>query len=98
MKTISAQKLEEKLNKNESLNLIDVREDEEVAAGKIPGAAHIPLGSLEARIDELDQSKGYVMICRSGGRSGRAAQFLEQNGFDVTNMDGGMLDWNGPTE
>ncbi|MGP4076800.1 rhodanese-like domain-containing protein [Halobacillus sp. K22] len=98
MKTITAQELEAKLNKNESLNLIDVREDEEVAAGKIPGAAHIPLGSLEARTDELDQSKSYVMICRSGGRSGRAAQFLEQNGFDVTNMDGGMLDWNGPTE
>jgi rhodanese-related sulfurtransferase len=47
---------------------------------------------------ELDKSKEYTMVCRSGGRSGRAAQFLEGQGFKVINMTGGMLDWDGKTE
>ncbi|BCB03839.1 rhodanese-like domain-containing protein [Bacillus sp. KH172YL63] len=99
MKQLTAQQVEELLaDKNNSLNIIDVREDEEVATGIIPTAKHIPLGQVEARVNELDQSKEYIMVCRSGGRSGQAASFLESQGFDVINMSGGMMSWTGPTE
>lgn len=95
MKQLTAKEVENTLD---SLNVIDVREADEVASGKIPGAVNIPLGLLEFRMHELDKSKEYTMVCRSGGRSGRAAQFLEGQGFKVINMTGGMLDWDGKTE
>ena len=98
MKEMTAREVEALLNEGKKLNLIDVREVEEVAAGKIPGAVNIPLGLIEARMNELDKSKEYIMVCRSGGRSGRASQFLEINGFNVINMSGGMLSWEGEVE
>lgn len=98
MKEITANELEALLNKGQHLNIIDVREVNEVAAGKIPGAVNIPLGLIEFRMHELDKSKEYIMVCRSGGRSGRATQFLESQGFNVINMTGGMLSWDGKVE
>ncbi|GIN90339.1 hypothetical protein J22TS1_13900 [Siminovitchia terrae] len=95
MKEISAKEVEQKLDQGEKLNIIDVREADEVAAGKIPEAIHIPLGLVELKISELDKSKEYIMVCRSGGRSGRATQFLESHGYKAMNMVGGMLDWEG---
>lgn len=86
------------LNDNKSVNLIDVREVDEVKEGKIPGAIHIPLGLLEARMHELDKQVEYTIVCRSGGRSGKATQFLEYQGYKVINMVGGMLAWEGPIE
>jgi rhodanese-related sulfurtransferase len=97
MKELTTKEVEELL-KNDQPNIIDVREDDEVAAGKIPTAKHIPLGSIESRMNELDKSKEYIMVCRSGGRSGRAAQLLESQGFNVINMSGGMLAWEGEVE
>lgn len=94
MKELSTKEVQELL-KNVEPNIIDVREDDEVAAGMIPDAKHIPLGSIESRMDELDKSKEYIMVCRSGGRSGRAAQILENQGFKVINMTGGMMAWEG---
>nr|WP_256521930.1 rhodanese-like domain-containing protein [Halobacillus sp. A5] len=82
----------------EEVNIIDVRETNEVAAGKIPGALNIPLGLIEPRMNELDKSKEYVLVCRSGGRSSQAAQFLENQGFNVMNMDGGMINYKGKIE
>ena len=79
-------------------HIIDVREIDEVAEGKIPGAIHIPLGLLEFRMQELDKNIEYTLVCRSGGRSGRAAQLLESHGYKVVNMAGGMLAWDGPVE
>lgn len=98
MKTIDSKTVQEKLAKGEDLNLIDVREVEEVQEGKIPGAVNIPLGLIEFRENELDKNKEYIMVCRSGGRSGQATQFLQSKGYDVTNMEGGMLGWEGPVE
>ncbi|PGT81161.1 MULTISPECIES: rhodanese-like domain-containing protein [Bacillaceae] len=97
MKQFKAKEVENMLTQGQSVNIIDVREVEEVEAGKIPGSIHIPLGLLEFRMNELDKSKEYILVCRSGGRSGRAYQFLENQGFNVTNMTGGMLDWEGET-
>ncbi|AMA63324.1 MAG: rhodanese-like domain-containing protein [Kurthia gibsonii] len=98
MKTITTTEVQEKLAAGEELHLIDVREVEEVEAGKIPGIIHIPLGLLEFRMHELDKNTPYIMVCRSGGRSGQATQFLEQQGYDVTNMNGGMMMWGGEVE
>lgn len=95
MKTILPEEVQAKLQSGEILNLIDVREVAEVESGHIPGIKHIPLGLLEFRMHELDKKTPYIMICRSGGRSGQATAFLESQGFDVTNMTGGMLEWTG---
>lgn len=98
MNEITAKELQEKLEKGESLDLIDVREDDEVAEGIIPGAIHIRLSEIPERMNELDKDKHYYMICRSGGRSGRATEFLKEQGYDVTNMSGGMLAWKGDVQ
>ncbi|YAL83393.1 rhodanese-like domain-containing protein [Dermacoccaceae bacterium W4C1] len=74
--------------------LLDVREQDEWDAGHAPGAVHIPLAELPARIGELPETdKELPVICRSGGRSARAVAWLEQQGYDVVNVDGGMRLW-----
>ncbi|MDQ0197983.1 rhodanese-like domain-containing protein [Neobacillus ginsengisoli] len=98
MREMTVKEVETSLKEGKKLNIIDVREVDEVTAGKIPGAVNIPLRLVEFRIHELDKSKEYVMVCRSGGRSGRAKQFLESYGFKVINMAGGMLAWEGEVE
>ena len=98
MKQITAKEVERQLREGQKLNIIDVREEDEVAAGMIPGAVNVPLRTIPVRAMSLDRSKEYVMVCRSGARSLNAAAFLEAEGFKVINMRGGMLDWNGPVE
>jgi rhodanese-related sulfurtransferase len=73
--------------------LLDVREDDEWTAGYAPGARHIPLGQLGARTAEIPQDQVVYVICRSGGRSARAAQALAAAGWDAINVAGGMQDW-----
>ena len=75
--------------------LVDVRQPDEVAAGTLDGATNIPLDQLPVRLDELDPTRRTVVLCRSGGRSTRAAEYLTTAGFaDVINLDGGMLAYN----
>ena len=72
--------------------LVDVREPAEFAQGTLPDAINIPLGELPNRLAELDPTRRVVLLCRSGGRSANAAQFLASSGFgDVVNLQGGML-------
>lgn len=97
MKSITPMELNEKMLAGEQLNIIDVREVEEVKEGHIPNIIHIPLGLLEFKMHELDKNKSYIVVCRSGGRSGQATMFLDSYGYDVTNMVGGMLEWQGKT-
>lgn len=98
MRQITAIEVENQLKAGQRLNIIDVREVSEVAAGKIPGAVHIPLGLLEFRMHELNKSDEYIIVCHSGGRSALASQFLENQGYHVINMNGGMLAWSGEIE
>jgi len=73
--------------------LLDVREDDEWAAGHVPGARHIPLGQLGARAGEVPQDELIYVICRSGHRSGNAAQALAGAGWRAVNVAGGMQQW-----
>ena len=73
--------------------LLDVREPDEWTAGHAPGAKHVPLGELNARVDELPKDRPIVAVCRVGGRSGKAAEALQASGYDVVNLDGGMQAW-----
>lgn len=93
MEKITVQQLIKEMNDGNQLNIIDVREDFEIALGTIPGAKHIPLGDIPNRLEEFDKNKKYYLICRSGGRSGNACAFLSDQGYDVVNIDGGMVDW-----
>lgn len=98
MKHITAAEVQKKLESGEQLYLIDVREADEVAHGKIPGAVHIPLGEIQMRLGELEKDKEYILICHSGGRSAFAGNYLTFQGFNVINMEGGMLAWKGEIE
>ncbi|CAH0172408.1 Thiosulfate sulfurtransferase GlpE [Peribacillus sp. Bi96] len=98
MKEILPNEVHALMKGNTPIHIIDVREVDEVKAGKIPNAMHIPLGLMEFKMQDLDKSKEYIMVCRSGGRSSKAAQLLEEHGYKVMNMMGGMNEWEGPTE
>lgn len=76
--------------------LIDVRTPGEFSEAHIDGATMIDINGadFEAGIAALDKSKSYVVICRSGGRSARASQYMIDHGFQkVTNVEGGMNAW-----
>jgi hydroxyacylglutathione hydrolase len=74
--------------------VIDVRNDSEWAEGHIPSAVHIPLGQLQARIDEVPKDAPLVVQCQLGGRSAIAASILQQSGRkNVTNLTGGYAAW-----
>ena len=76
------------------LRLLDVREPSELVIASIPVDAAIPLGELPERFSELDPNAEWAVLCRSGGRSGNAAQFLREQGFTrVHNVAGGILAW-----
>ena len=75
MKEMTAKELEEKLLRKEAVNIVDVREVEEVAEGKIPEACNIPLRILEFRMHELNKKKEYIIVCRSGAKVQEAFNF-----------------------
>ncbi|MFJ2110397.1 rhodanese-like domain-containing protein [Streptomyces sp. NPDC087850] len=79
--------------------VLDVREDDEWAAGHVEGALHVPMSDFVARFGEVTEAvsegrKAYVM-CRVGGRSAQVTQYLVRQGIDAVNVDGGMLAWDG---
>ena len=73
--------------------LLDVREPQEWDAGHAARAVHLPLGSLEEHLDELEGADRIVVVCRSGGRSAAATQRLVAAGFPAANLVGGMQGW-----
>ena len=72
------------------IQVLDVREQEEYDALHLEGVTLLPLSELLDRYTELDKAQPYYVICRSGKHSARACQFLEEQGYDVTNVQGGM--------
>jgi rhodanese-related sulfurtransferase len=73
--------------------LLDVRQENEWNAGHAPMATLIPLAELADHMDELPRDRLIICACRSGGRSLRAATFLQEQGFDTVNLTGGMMAW-----
>jgi adenylyltransferase/sulfurtransferase len=82
------------LDAKQPLCLLDVREGWERDIAAIPGSVHIPLAEVQARYRELDPAAQVVVMCKAGGRSQMAAQFLASQGFSrVANLSGGINGW-----
>lgn len=73
--------------------IVDVREPHEHQRAHIEGTIDIPLGELVARIDEVPRDTTVYVLCHVGGRSAQATQYLETQGFDAVNIDGGIVEW-----
>ena len=74
--------------------LLDVREPDEWSAGHAPGAHHVPMMEIPARMADIPADGDVVVVCRSGGRSGQVVSYLLGQGWDnVRNLDGGMQSW-----
>lgn len=86
--------LKRRQDAGETLCLLDVREAWEVAIAAIPGSVHVPLNEIPNRLKELDAGSEIIVMCKAGGRSQMAAEFLVRSGFErVSNLRGGIDAW-----
>jgi rhodanese-related sulfurtransferase len=81
------------LQREGTIQLIDVREDHEWDAGRIPGARHVELGELAAQAATIPRDAAVVFYCRVGGRSAMAASAFRRAGYDAYNLIGGLEEW-----
>jgi len=94
VKQISALELQAKLNQNENLCLLDVRELNEYEYTHISDSKLIPLRQIPSRLNELNIEDEIIVICHHGMRSQQAAEFLFQAGFNnISNLSGGIDAW-----
>ena len=95
MEEMTATELKQRLDNGDDIQIIDVREDNEVAIARIPNAKHIPLAQVLNRMDEIDPSRETVVHCKMGGRSARAIDVLQRSGFQgkLINLKGGIIGW-----
>lgn len=94
IKQLPAPELKAKIDNQESLFLLDVREPNEFQYAHIGNSVLIPLNQLPQRLNELDKQQEIIVICHHGVRSQHAAQILEQLGFsDISNLRGGIDAW-----
>jgi rhodanese-related sulfurtransferase len=86
--------VKQRLDRGEVLAVLDVREPEEVRIAALPGAIHIPMNDIPARLSELDRDAQWVVVCHHGIRSAQVAMYLAQMGFRrVANLRGGIEEW-----
>lgn len=98
-KVIDFAKLQEWLNDTETQTItVDIRRNDEVASGMIPGARHIPIADLEARINELPKNARIVLYCASGNRVKTALPIFEANGYTTVYNFVAISNWKGPLE
>ena len=91
---ITSVELKQRMDRGDTLKIVDVREPNEYQINRIPGSELIPLGDIPKRYAELNKSEKIVVHCKMGGRSAKAADFLRSVGFtSVLNLRGGILDW-----
>ena len=95
MEEITPTELKQRLDRGDDIQIIDVREANEVAIGRIPNSVHIPLAQVLARVDEIDSNREAVVHCKMGGRSARAIEALQRSGFQgkLINLKGGITGW-----
>jgi adenylyltransferase/sulfurtransferase len=95
MPSITATELKQRLDNGEDIQIVDVREDYELAVAKMPGTIHIPLGQIINRMSEIDPARETVVHCKMGGRSAKAIAVLKQAGFsgNLINLIGGITAW-----
>jgi adenylyltransferase/sulfurtransferase len=95
MEEITPTELKQRLDKGDDIQIIDVREDYEVAISRIPNSIHIPLGQVLNRMNEIDPKRETVMHCKMGGRSARAIEALKRLGFEgkLINLKDGIIGW-----
>tara|TARA_B110000438_G_scaffold257413_1_gene265480 strand:+ start:12 stop:323 length:312 start_codon:yes stop_codon:yes gene_type:complete len=73
--------------------MLDVREGFELDIAKVKDSLHIPMGEIKIRIKDLDKEKNYAVLCHSGYRSAQVCHFMESEGFNVVNVQGGIDSW-----
>lgn len=93
-KNIGPEELNDKMRSREDFLLLDVRTPQEHAAQAIEGSHLIPLQELDFRMNELPRQKEIVVYCRVGNRSAHACSYLSRMGYNVKNLEGGILSWN----
>jgi sulfur-carrier protein adenylyltransferase/sulfurtransferase len=95
MTEITATELKQRLDSGDDIQIIDVREPEEVAIAAIPNAVHIPLREVMSRMSEIDSERETVVHCKGGVRSAMAIQALERSGYTgkLANLRGGITAW-----
>jgi adenylyltransferase/sulfurtransferase len=95
MQSITATELKQRLDNGEDVQIVDVREVNEVAIGRIPNSIHIPLAQVLERMSEIDPSRDTVVHCKMGGRSARAIEALQRSGYkgSLSNLTGGIIAW-----
>src|SRR5919197_1375263 len=96
IKEVDIHQVKEELDQKKPVTLIDVREQDEVVQGYIPGAKHIPRGYLELRIEDAQPNREaeIVLYCAGGVRSALAARSLEEMGYKhVSSLIGGFGAW-----
>ncbi|MET1015167.1 MAG: rhodanese-like domain-containing protein [Leifsonia flava] len=74
-------------------SIIDVREVDEVAGMRIAGSVNIPMSAFMDRIEEVPLDETVYILCAVGGRSAQVTTYLDQRGYDVVNVDGGIIGW-----
>ena len=86
--------LKARLDRGDRVFILDVREAAEIAVAPFPGASHIPMGDISARLTELDPGRETVVVCHHGVRSAQVAMYLARIGFErVLNLSGGIDAW-----
>ena len=91
---VSCLDLKKKMDDNDDFVLLDVREPEEFEVCMIPGSILIPLSEIEDHLEELDKEANYILHCKMGGRSTKAAYIMKENGFEhVSSLSGGIYQW-----
>lgn len=94
VKQLSPTELKDKIQQNDKLFLLDVREPEEFQYAKIANSVLIPLNQIPQRLGELDRDQEIVVICHHGMRSQQAAAYLVKSGFkNIANLTGGIDAW-----
>ncbi|MDX9691961.1 MAG: rhodanese-like domain-containing protein [Acholeplasmataceae bacterium] len=94
---VKVSELEQAMRVSE-VNIIDCREEDEYEEGHIPGSILVPTSQFMHYMHQIDKSKHYYIICLTGSRSQMVARYLDNQGYNVTNVVGGMIMYRGEIE